>query len=112
MIDMNLEVIFTDAGVKIGDKFYSSVFGDLYYDSIEYDYIGNARLCFRAEPVTESTSKNLIKVIGYNTRGNVYTVRDGDFAHSTVTDNITLFPSREQSNWDKWLEETKNRTEN
>lgn len=112
MKDMNLEFIFTEAGVKIGDKFYSSLFGDLYYDGIEYDYIGNARLRFRAEPVTESTSKNFIKVIGYNTRGNVYTVRDGDFAHSTVTDNITLFPSREQSNWDKWLEATKNRTQN
>ena len=109
---MNLEVIFAEAGVKIGDKFYSSFFGDLYYDGIEYDYIGNARLRFRAEPVTESTSKNFTKCIGYNIGGNVYTVRDGNFAHSTITDNITLFPSREQSNWDKWLEDIKNNTEN
>ena len=109
---MNLADIFAEAGVKIGDKFYSSFFGDLYYDGIEHDYIGNTRLRFRAEPVTESTSKNFTKMIGYNTRGNAYTVRDGNFAHSTVTDDITLFPSREQSNWDKWLEDIKHCTGN
>lgn len=94
MNKIDLEAIFMNANVKPKDKFYSTVYGDIYFDGFER-WSDMCILTF-----TKYFNSSLLlssPCIKYNTNG-VLSGSEYEFGE------MTLFPTKDIRDWDKWVE--------
>lgn len=92
MKNIDLEALFRNINVKPKDKFYSTVYGDVYFDGFER-WSDMCILTF-----TKSLNNKLsIDCIKYNTNG-VLCGSEYEFGE------MTIFPSKDIRDWYKWEE--------
>ena len=97
---ISLEKLFREAEVKIGDKFYSPIFGDLYYDGMGYSCrTGDRQFYFKKEPITDNPLQAFTKTIVYDDHGKAYTVKYNSNSEFRETDEVTIFPYKGASGW-------------
>lgn len=88
---LDLENIFIEANVKSGEKFYTTDFGEVKYEDVSH-FLGKTLLNFR----TRLGNKVSFTCDGYYY---MFGVRDHE---------MTLFPSKVENDWFKWVEKRKN----
>jgi uncharacterized protein YegJ (DUF2314 family) len=93
MKKFDLEIVFNRLGVKPKDKFYSTVYGEIYYNGTER-YFSDTILTFRKS--TTDHWSNMID-IKYNTEGIL-------FGSEYKFGEMTLFPTKDIKDWIKWEE--------
>lgn len=93
MKKLDLEIVFNRVGVKPNDKFYSTVYGEIYYNGKE-SYFSDVILTFKK--TTTNHWSNTID-IKYNTEGVL-------FGSEYKLGEMTLFPTKDIRDWDKWVE--------
>ena len=91
MEKLDLENIFIEANVKSGEKFYTTLYGVVEYESISH-FLGTTLLNFRTIDG---------KIIPFNCSGYYY-------LFGTIKHGHRIFPSIDEHDWIKWLEERKN----
>lgn len=103
MEKISLEKLFTEAEVKIGDKFYSPIFGDLYYDGMGYaPCTSDRQFYFKKEPITDNPLQAFTKTIIYEDDGKAYTVKYNGNSEFKMTDDVTIFPYKGEDDWKHW----------
>lgn len=95
MNKIDLEAIFMEAGVKPRYKFYSTVYGDIYF----YEYVRWGDICTLnfTKTLNDSLTGTYSHGIRYNNNGIL-------FGSEYKFGEMTLFPSKEIRDWDKWVE--------
>ena len=95
--DIDLEVIFQEANVQIGEKFYTTNRGVVEYEGIER-FLGTTLLQFK----TKNGGSVAYTSDGHDYK-ELYAITPGHYYQE-----MKLFPNREERNWFKWLAERKN----
>ena len=91
MEKLDLENIFIEANVKSGEKFYTKDCGEVEYEGI-FRFLGTTILTFKIKNGGQ---------VGYTCNGCLY-------EFNQKGNEITIFPSRVENDWFKWVEKRKN----